>query len=315
MKVFFGILIFCIVLFLFIHIQFHLKTSDDLEVFEVDSCSRERLHEVCDLRQPVLFEMDTSQFIDNISITKLLAMYYAFDIKVRNTKEFDLNSELFIPFSLKSAAKLFDEDKEASYISELNSDFINESGIKKHFEKNDGILRPPLLSHAMYDILTGSTNSITPLRYDINYRNFYIVTAGSVQVKLAPPKSSRHVREDKDYDNFEFRSPINPWKPLSEHDGDVGKVKFLEITMTVGQSLYVPAYWWCSFQFGKNSSMVSLKYRTYMNTLAISPHLAMYALQRQNVKHGVVNHLEDTSDNIKCQKEDGATKLEDLPTP
>ena len=63
-------------------------------------------------------------------------MYYAFDIKVRNTKEFDLNSELFIPFSLKSAAKLFDEDKEASYISELNSDFINESGIKKHFEKN-----------------------------------------------------------------------------------------------------------------------------------------------------------------------------------
>ena len=41
-----GIIIFCIILFLYLHIQFHLKTSDDLEIFEMESSSKERLEEI-----------------------------------------------------------------------------------------------------------------------------------------------------------------------------------------------------------------------------------------------------------------------------
>ena len=39
------IFVFCIVLFLYIHIFFHLKTSDDLEVYEIDQPSKEKLEE------------------------------------------------------------------------------------------------------------------------------------------------------------------------------------------------------------------------------------------------------------------------------
>jgi len=34
-HIFLHIVIFCIVLFLYIHINFHIKTSDDLEVYTI----------------------------------------------------------------------------------------------------------------------------------------------------------------------------------------------------------------------------------------------------------------------------------------
>jgi hypothetical protein len=57
------VLIFCSILFLYIHIYFHLKTSDDLEVYEIDKPSKDKLEEICDLRQPVVFNFQNDQFI------------------------------------------------------------------------------------------------------------------------------------------------------------------------------------------------------------------------------------------------------------
>ena len=42
-------LIFCIVLFLYLHIFFHLKTINDLEVYEVEEPSKDKLEEICDM--------------------------------------------------------------------------------------------------------------------------------------------------------------------------------------------------------------------------------------------------------------------------
>ena len=44
--------VFAVVLFVYIHIYHHVKVSNDLEVYEVDSPSKERLEEICDIRQP-----------------------------------------------------------------------------------------------------------------------------------------------------------------------------------------------------------------------------------------------------------------------
>ena len=46
-----GFFIFCIVLFIYLHVQFQLRTSDDLEIYELDNVSKERMEEICDLRQ------------------------------------------------------------------------------------------------------------------------------------------------------------------------------------------------------------------------------------------------------------------------
>jgi len=53
MQSVFAVLIFCVILFFYLHIYFHMKTSNDLEVYEIDQPSKDKLEEVCDLRQPV----------------------------------------------------------------------------------------------------------------------------------------------------------------------------------------------------------------------------------------------------------------------
>jgi hypothetical protein len=135
--------------------------------------------------------------------------------------------------------------------------------------------------------MTASQGTITPFRYEINYRNYFLVTQGSVQIKLAPPKSTRYLHPVNDYENFEFRSPVNPWSPQPQYTADFDKIKCLEFTLNAGKTLYIPAYWWYSIQFNKNASISCFRYRTYMNNLAILPKVVMYGLQIQNVKRNV----------------------------
>ncbi len=41
-----SLFVFCAILFFYLHIQFHLKTSDDLEIYEIDNASKERVEEI-----------------------------------------------------------------------------------------------------------------------------------------------------------------------------------------------------------------------------------------------------------------------------
>ena len=61
MKIIIGVFIFCLVLFIYLHIQFHLKTGEDLEMYEIEQPSKDKLEEICDLRQPVLFDFDSQK--------------------------------------------------------------------------------------------------------------------------------------------------------------------------------------------------------------------------------------------------------------
>jgi hypothetical protein len=92
----------------------------------------------------------------------------------------------------------------------------------------------------------------------------------------------------KDYENFHFYSPVNPWDVQSKYKGDFSKIKTLEISVNKGQSLYIPAYWWYSIQYSSDCSISVFQYRTYMNNVAISPQLGMRLLQSQNVKREIV---------------------------
>jgi hypothetical protein len=144
----------------------------------------------------------------------------------------------------------------------------------------------------------GSTNVETPFRYEMNYRNYFIVTEGSLLVKMAPPKSAKYLYPINDYENFEFRSQIDPWNPQQRFKADFDKIKCLEIVLTPGKFLFIPAYWWYTFKFNENTSVSCFRYRTYMNNIAISPSIAMYALQNQNVDRKIVKKIEINNKNI-----------------
>jgi hypothetical protein len=61
----------------------------------------------------------------------------------------------------------------------------------------------------------------------------------------------------------------------------------MEVTLTPGKTINIPAYWWYSIEFEKDSSIACFRYITYMNNAAIVPHIALHALQLQNVKRDV----------------------------
>jgi hypothetical protein len=291
MEIIIGFFIFCLVLFIYLHIQFHLKTSEDLEMYEVEEPSKDRLEEICDLRQPVLFDFDCDKILTSSCKSFIANNYNAFEVKIRNVKEEDNNLELYIPLPLHSTVKLFNEDKNSTYFSENNTDFLEETGVIKNFKYNDGFLRPYMVSNCNYDIMMGSNNTCTPFRYEINYRNYFLLTEGTAQIKLSPPQSIKYLYPNYDYENFEFRSPVDPWSPQVKYIADFDKMKCLEFILIPGKTLYIPAYWWYSIKFTNNTSISCFRYRTYMNNIAVVPYIGMHALQIQNIKRNVVKKV------------------------
>ena len=76
------------------------------------------------------------------------------------------------------------------------------------------------MASAVYDYIIGSKLATTPLRYDVNYRNYIVPINGKISVKLTPPKSKRYLNLIKDYDHFEFKSAMNPWDVQAKYKTD-----------------------------------------------------------------------------------------------
>jgi hypothetical protein len=245
--------------------------------------------------------------MENITKEKCNENYPAFEVKIRHANDLDTNSELYIPLPLHATVKLCNDDKTSIYFSENNGDFLKETGLLKIMKTNDELLRPYMVSSCNYDLIFGSENTITPFRYEINYRNFFLLTSGSAMVQLSPPKYSKYLAPIKDYENFEFKSIINPWNVQPEFKDQFSKIKCLEFTLIPGQLLFIPAYWWYSLKLSKDASIVSFKYRTYMNTIAIIPNLAMNILQLQNIKRNNAKKINIKELNVKELNEEKVT--------
>ena len=281
MEILINLLILCIVLFLYIHIYNQIKTSDYLEVYEIDNISKDKFEELCDLKQPLLIDNIN---ILNFDIPYIQNNYGSFDLKV-TTKE---SSDMFLPMKLVTAVDLFDKDSSANYISQNNKEFLEETSLIKEFHINDLFLRPVGTSSIEYDILLGSINSYTPLSYNLNCRNYYSVLTGSVEITLCPPKDYKYLYVNKDYVNFKFTSSVDILNPQDEYKNDFDKVKFMKVILQPNKLLQIPAYWFFSIKILESNTLIAnFKYTTYMNSLAMSPELFIKFLQNNNIKQNL----------------------------
>ena len=286
-------LIFCIVLFLYIHVFFHLKTSNDLEIYDIELPNKEKFEEICNLKQPTRFKFNNKEINNTCNLNNLINNHSMFDVNVRNVNydsDNKNNESLYLSYPLKKALDILEKDKGVNYLIESNDDFITETGLKKVFKNNDLILKPPLNFYNMYDINIGNKGLITPLKYDLYNRNFFYMVKGTIKIKLMPPKYSKNLHEIKDYENYEYLSAINPWNLQEKYKNDFEKIKNLEITLKEGDMLYIPSYWWYSFNFIENSVLTRFKYTTYMSSLSTLPQNILHYLQLQNIKYRVINN-------------------------
>lgn len=265
MNILITVLTCCIVVFLYLHIVYQLKTCDDLELYEIDMPTKCKLEEICDLRQPILFAHEFKFDVTD---------YGAFDVNIND------NTPTKIVLPLEKANELF--KKNTTYFSEHNAGFLRDTTLQKKYEAADSILRPYMVSEMKYDLIFGSPSTHTTLCYSNHYRNYYAVTQGDITVKLTPPKNTKYLYPLVDYETQEYTSEVNPWNPDPKHTS-VNKVKFLEVSVKQGQVIHVPAYWWYSIKLGSNSQIAVFRYRTYMNFVSVLPDICRGILQRTNV--------------------------------
>ena len=97
--------------------------------------------------------------------------------------EFNSNENPVV-LTFENSKKLFKDDMNSNFTTSNNEDFLQKTKMHDILVKTDSYLRPPLTSSVNYDICLGSEDSSTPLRYELNYRNFISVITGSVKIKI-----------------------------------------------------------------------------------------------------------------------------------
>lgn len=302
MDTFTFFIIFVIILFLYVHVIFQYKKSGDLEIYEMDYISNKDLQEICDIKQPVLFQLTIKNPItlENIS--------YKNDVRVYDMKT--PNSYVVLPFT--QFHTLIATTTKPHYYTEKNTDFIDEIGLYEIYRELDPYLKPYYTAQTVYDIWTGGRLTNTPLRYHINYRQFLYVPSGKIHVKMTPYKSIQYLHPIIDYENYDFRSPVNPFNPQPEYMHDMDKIKFLEFDVHSGYVLYVPPYWWYSIQYAsdsidkKETIVMSIIYNSAMNVFANIPSIIRYYMQLQNTKNIFIKTLPTTitTSQIEDKKEE-----------
>jgi len=283
------------------------KKSEDLEIYEMDYTTNTELQEICNSKQPVLFDFKSVNpeiFTDLDSVTFLKQSSY--DVNVRDTTDYlnpnntNNNSVESVPLKYDSFRRLAAADSRAHFITEGNLGFIEESGLYSEYEELNPYLKPAWTVQTKYDILQGSEGAYTPLRYHTDERRFYVVSSGKITVKMSPWKSRKYLYPITDFTAYEFLSPIDAWTPANnkgsngkrDYTQDIEKIKFLEFDVLEGFVLYVPPYWWYSIQYSSADTLVlGATYNTGPRVLANSWDILQYYLQQDNTTKKVTKTI------------------------
>ena len=304
---FLSFVIFVIAFFLYFHVQNQYKTSDVLEIYEYDYIDNKSLQDTCGLKQPVLFHMP-EHGITTKEIPSITTNVFVKDIR-EYYKTYTVSVE---PIVLKtsSAIGLLSSDTRSSYFSHNNS--IQTENTEK-FEFLDQKLQPYLNAKTYYDVLFGSRKAYTPLTYHMYSHRFFVVEGDTpncgIRIKMCPWKNTPRLHQQKDYENFDFWSATNMFR------GDEEQFKILDFVVNPGYILYIPPYWWYSFQFLDVSTCVSsVSYSTVINSLANTKEYALHLYHQPNLQSSIIEEvipeIKEESDNLQDNNLEDSTTVE-----
>jgi len=262
------LIVFFAVLLLYFHLQFHWKTSNDLDIAHISVPNKDTLETIADLRQPFIMDRECK--------SELLNSEKGLSYKLSMLKD---NKIIEVPHK-----SLLTTLQRESAISLNNHKFLAETD---YFNKNKECkelsiyLRPFMTCSTHNDIIFGSKGASSVLKRNLNYRNYLYVLDGDVEVKLVPPKHSHYMEGNRDDE-----SPIDVWE--REKMLNSSEIDTILLPLKKGAVLFLPSYWWYSVRFSKETACVGLfSYRTFVNTLAILPQLGMKFIQDKNTSYKI----------------------------
>jgi hypothetical protein len=268
-------LFFVCIVILYLHTMTELKTSEDLEIYELDYQTKQHLQDICDARQPILFQFKLPFPTTGINgIQEFLPENSPFDVvcvqnKSSETETTKPTKDVLLKMPYKSCYLLMKTDTEGQYISYHNEAFVDEATLAGYYYKLDKYLKPPLTVVTHYDLLFGSKNAVTPLMYHFYNERFLMVASGKIRVKMTPWKSKRYLDINKNIETLDFTASINLWNPSLQDKTSAEKIKCLEFDIQTGYIVYIPAYWFYTIQYLEENTLVpSITYNTATHYIA-----------------------------------------------
>jgi hypothetical protein len=294
MNLIYPILIFVIVIFFYIHIINEYKVSEDLEVYEIDYQSNGVLQDACEIKQPVIFERPSKINFPSLESFKQTVV-------IKDLHDYNNNDNISvdsIELPCSSFLQLAQNDLSRRYFSENNQTFIDESGLGKIFQSLDKELKPKNVFSTKHDILLASNGVCTPFRYHTDSRRFIQLIQGSAKIKMTSKKYSKYLDEIKDYENLEFRSPINVWN-INEESTPIDKIQFIEFDIPCGSIVFIPSFWWFSIKYNESNTIIlECRYSNISNKLAFGFDLFRHYLQEFSIIRNYKRKIGFTSDSI-----------------
>lgn len=285
MELVINFMIFCIVLFIYIHVYNHIKTSNYLEVYEIENLSKDKFEDIINFKQPLL--LNNNSLINNVDVNYLISNYPTFDLNLYNKQ-----NGLFLKTKMEDFDSIINSDISNIYITYNNKEFLEETTLEKLLSSNDVFFRPYNVCNKNYDIIMGKKNNTTQLKYSINSRNILYLSSGKIEVTMCPPKYYKNLHVQKNYELLDFYSAIDINNVQSNYKNDYYKVKFLRVLLNTSQVLIIPPYWFYSIKFLEENSIVFFNsYRTYTSSIAIVPDLFIQLLQENNLKLNIIKEL------------------------
>jgi len=293
MELVINFMIFCIVLFIYIHVYNHIKTSNYLEVYEIENLSKDKFEDIINFKQPLL--LNNSSLIDNIDANYLISNYPTFDLNLYNKQ-----NGLFLKTKMEDFDAIINNDTSNNYITYNNKEFLEETTIEKLLSSSDTFFRPYNVCNKNYDIIMGKKNNNTQLKYSINSRNILYLSSGKIEVTMCPPKYYKNLHVQKNYELLDFYSAIDINNIQSNYKNDYHKVKFLRVLLNTTQVLIIPPYWFYSIKFLEENTIVFFNsYRTYTSSIAIVPDLFIQLLQENNLKLNIIKELYTKNESVE----------------
>jgi len=296
-------IVFFLCLFLYLHISVHYRKGEDLELFETDYVSPEALSESCQSLQPLLV-LGVRGVSALPNVQQLTDGNGSYEACLRDMRD-------FLPSSCSSSRDggvgsgiagddlvaglkpvclpmsgilniLSSNVEEGRYISEGNSEYLEEAGVyKKVRHWGEDRFAPSYNVWTKLDVWMGNKGAFTPLRVHRFYRQYLVPRGpGVLTVKMTPWKSRKYLHAVRDDMMLETLSPIVPWGvPREDQKDSRSRLKFLEFVVKEGNVLYIPPFWWYSVEFsGPNMAVYSYTYVSVMNWLANSDIWVRYLL-------------------------------------
>ena len=264
------VLIICIILF-YTHLREQFKYSNDLELYEILNPSRIELHELCDIKQPILFNINELSVLLGTHIDKLCTEYGKHEINIRELDD-NNNTNNNKTMFLSDGLKLFDTNTDISnnkiFISENNHQFLNDTLLNFSLRKIDDILRPNWTVKYSYDFNIGSTNFTSILKSNIHCHYYLMVMEGEITLKLFPPINYKYLYDGIDDTGNNFTSKINIWDIPDNMISRVSKTVSMTVNVKKGQIFFIPSRWWYSYKFNSKTILYTAKYVTFGNLIS-----------------------------------------------